>query len=509
MDSEKILLYGGLVVILCTIVWWLAGSGDDLKDEGAPCVDGYECITQTCCDGICKTEEDCKALAIGQECVKNESVCQTGLVCCTGLEDDHWLCRPANACGNSNEGEVCVKQDQCTLGLNCCHTADDWNQQHCKTNSDCVKAIGEQCVKDLECKSTFCCLGKCAEAKKCGDASPKENGSACVTPRDCLSQICSGTPTASCRATLDPELGAVGQACLKNAECSTNVCCASSYESTHLTCQHPHDCLRKDGLLCNTDSNCISGICCEKMGQGDRKKCQSDAVNCKGKEDDPCSVALPCTTGYECCHGNSPPDPTFKCRERNQCLLNTGEVCSHNRECIPGESVCCASDKDKEMRCRPVGDCSEIDCLVKTGYFRSCEPERDSCPSCHVPRVCRSDTQDFRYLEDGLVLPVPAGSWCLPKNASFQCQPYVSNNMFMTDLEKWGCQCKYPKLIGQTSLGDQCDVLLACNKKGVLVHKTDKIPWSIQSTWDPQTDGICECSPGYSFVEEDGYKKCV
>lgn len=506
----------GLVAIASLVVYFVIFYKSDetsLKEVGEPCRNGFECVTQTCCQSdvdiepLCQMEETCKALGIGDTCIKDETPCQPGLTCCTGMDDALWLCRPGNRCSQSTEGASCVLPEDCSAGLKCCGGSEDRERLMCRKPSACLKENGAVCVQDKECRDFFCCSGQCAAPSQCSDAHPQPDGHQCNTSRDCTSRVCcSGV----CKASLDEcpsELTAEGMPCNANLECVTNLCCESSPSLT--TCQHPDGCLKKEGEYCSSSLQCRSSVCCQKGA--DRRKCQEDTINCKREENQPCDIGTPCVPELKCCKGNSLyPMDDFTCRPLEKCILNLGDPCTSDVECVPGETVCCTRKNDPQRRCHPVNACSKITCPVETSMLRSCLPSNDSCGACSDTRVCRTIQQNFTYQDkEGQLIQAPPGDWCLPEPPSFQCQASVADTVFVTDLEKWGCHCKFPKLIHQTSLGGPCAKVLACKPNGTLVHKTTKYPWTTESDWDPDVHGMCLCAPSYTYVEDDGYKKCV
>jgi len=505
-SSEKLAVFVSIAVIGLVALWFLV-TGGGLAEVGEPCESSSQCTTQICCRGIC--EQDCQQLGIGEYCIKDESVCQTGLTCCTGTEDDHWLCRPGSACEESNEGTVCTSSMECTHGLTCCNASQSDVQRKCRRATDCLRGTGAECTRDDQCVSYFCCGGQCAASPEtCSDANPLGVGAKCKTPRDCLNQVCSD---AHCRASLDPNKTQVGQPCSANDQCATNVCCNMG-KPAGLTCGHPDDCLRTDGSLCSVHADCKSAVCCQKVDTL-RRKCVADGANCLREPGQECSPALPCVVPYTCCKGNSlEPDATMRCRLREKCLLQLGEKCTDSREC-DATAVCCAGINDRhQMRCRKLPECAKTDCPVEMGILRSCTPgSQDSCPACKHDRICRDSSLAYMDKEGSLLQTLP-GNWCLPPDPSstVQCQPSVSQTAFVSPLERWGCHCSWPKLIGQSSLGGPCNVVLACNNKGRLVHKTTHAPWSETSQWNPSSEGKCDCNAGYEYKEtEDGRKMCI
>jgi hypothetical protein len=102
------------------------------------------------------------------------------------------------------------------------------------------------------------------------------------------------------------------------------------------------------------------------------------------------------------------------------------------------------------------------------------------------------------------------GSWCLPSRPEkSSCQPSASFDIYQSDIDAWGCQCRYPKLISQPTFGAKCNQILACKPNGALVNKDTFSPWDEKSTWNPSTEGVCQCAPGYHAVETPLEKECV
>ena len=502
-------LWGVLTIVL--LLWYFTSS-PGLLENGFPCRSGFDCISGTCCQNkgdfepVCQQEGSCEALGIGENCVKDETVCQPGLKCCTGKDDNDWICRPGSNCLESNEGDECVKNEECSEGLTCCKTKEDRFVSHCKKPSACLKKDKSTCVKDAECDSFFCCGGVCSPPENCSP-QPKEPGYPCTSPKGCLTQICCG---GQCRETLEEckDFLSVGKSCGKGSECATNVCCLGKL-GEGLTCLHPDDCLKDEGNFCNDHLDCKDDICCAKVNM-DRKVCQNDKNNCLGNDHDDCST-IPCFTPLKCCKGIDSDRPAQSlCRPQELCLLNEGEECVDSQQCSE-KFVCCQTDYDAKARCRSTAECKKMTCPVKVGQLQSCSSSKDTCATCLYNRVCTTldGSSDWNYSINSHITPIPTGSWCLPPYPDKKCQPFVSKDVFQSDIESWGCVCKYPTLVSQPAFGAKCNQAIACKPGGALVNKDTFLPWTEESTWDPSTDGKCECSPGFHAVETLLEKKCV
>lgn len=133
-------------------------------------------------------------------------------------------------------------------------------------------------------------------AGSCGAAEPCCQGKTCETGLTCASNgVCCGTGGFGCQT---------GKECCAGLACPKDgLCCAGITSS----CTKPSDCCT--GLTCTSD-----GIC-DKPAAG-------------GSDGDPCSVAAPCTAGFECSEAG-------KCA---LCGTNGHSCCATQTECNPGLS---------------------------------------------------------------------------------------------------------------------------------------------------------------------------
>jgi hypothetical protein len=127
--------------------------------------------------------------------------------------------------------------------------------------------------------------------------------------------------------------------------------------------------------------------------------------------------------------------------------------------------------------------------------------------------------------------------WCLiPIEENSKCNPFTSDTILTETSKgnyKWSCNCKYPNLVQQSIIGENCNNVVACNvdeNLGDLYIKTDKkcsssSPcdntekcntddnfcyklWGIDQNEDP-TKGICICNNDAFYEDLTETKLCV
>jgi hypothetical protein len=137
------------------------------------------------------------------------------------------------------------------------------------------------------------------------------------------------------------------------------------------------------------------------------------------------------------------------------------------------------------------------------------------CNSC-LNKKCIDVKDDYKYTMEGQALSVPNGRWCLtPKITELKCNPQTGDSILAKRGKEfvWKCNCKYPAIVRNAGPFGDCSEVVACDG-GDLVCPSGESKcvagekWTEKSSWDP-TLGICKCSEGYKFLDQEGQKLCV
>ena len=219
------------------------GTACQLKvADGVACVNGYECTSELCIDGVCCASacdglcESCaQAGSLGSclpipdgtdpevECVVNNDL--TCLGTCNGLGGCAFP-GPTQSCGapvcnasNAQVESLCNGGGECELVPTACalYLCDDPSGL-CHAN----------CANDLACIDTaYCQTGACAPKK--------DDGSDCTAPNQCLSDFCESVPASmqkKCCNTLCPAPlnCSTGECLCSTVSCAVGVACVTWFE---------------------------------------------------------------------------------------------------------------------------------------------------------------------------------------------------------------------------------------------------------------------------------------
>ena len=406
--------------------------GDDAGEDHATGAEGGKCCYEgemlesggtaasvLCLDGLLY---DCNDLAVDDSdlgiAVVNCEV-RGGLYCGA---DGVWLEGMENGCGCASD-EACLA-GFCRDGVCCdadclspcmdCSTgqclsvvaADDdpecMGDYSCNADGLCLKKTGLTCDLAEECGSGFCADGSCCD-------------SACLDP-------CLNCATGTCAAVADEE---DLPECMGDFSCNGDGICL---KKTGLTCDLDQDCVSghcKDGACCQTACagscfECSTGTCNAVLGMEDPPECEGDFAcddigACRRKEGLACTVDSQCLSTWcvdgACCESEcttpcffcgtgsceavagADDDPECSgdssCGPQGECLLHDGQGCSEGPECLSGY---CTDDHCCNQECAsPCFSCATGSCIAVTGS--------DDLPECTGTTTC-DDAGQCR-LKDG------------------------------------------------------------------------------------------------------------
>ena len=105
-----------------------------------------------------------------------------------------------------------------------------------------------------------------------------------------------------------------------------------------------------DGSSCDTDADCVNGLCTQEFGDDHKKcytppggQCNQDITaphksTCSGPNSDICARSGSAFDSKQVCcpSGNKLPDPCTGMREFCTDILEKGEICRHNDQCKSG-----------------------------------------------------------------------------------------------------------------------------------------------------------------------------
>lgn len=215
------------------------------------------------------------------------------------------------------------------------------------------------------------------------------------------------------------------------------------------------------------------------------------------------------------------------CEKNSDCNTNIGETCQfdpdyNKKMCLNGKY------------CLFIPDTELLECDLSN--INSC----DICNN-QPSYKCVEVTADnpYKINQGGQTIEIKHSNvnkgWCLPPiEENNKCNPFTSDTVLTETSEgnyKWSCNCKYPNLVQQSSIGENCNNVVACNVSqnfGNLYIKTDKTCtdnndcaddnekcytdkfcyklWDIDQNQDP-TNGICICTDGKTY--SDFNKLCI
>ena len=264
----------------------------------------------SCQTNVCNTSTGkCGFVAIaeGQPCNADSSVCTQGDACQSGLckpgtsvscNDNNPCtndsCNPASGCVYTANTAPCTDGNACTVGDSCASSA-------CKPGPVAVCSDGNPCTND----SCNAATGSCVYAPNTLNC---DDGNACSSADKCASGVCAGT-TVSCN---------------DNNPCTSDSCNPSTgcvYTNNTLPCT--------DGNACTSGDTCGAGTC---------KGTAIDVATI-------CNDGNPCTTdGCNPASGCAYANNTASCDDGNGCT--TGDVCGGGT-CKSGTNTCgCNADAD-------------------------------------------------------------------------------------------------------------------------------------------------------------------
>jgi len=405
-------------------------SSGCLLEDGVACSASVQCAStvcdllgshtcepaNTCGNGKLETGESCDdgGLATGDGCNAN-CLKEDGVACaasgeCAGVCNPATnQCAPADTCGNGvvESGESCDDGGSAT-GDGC--------------NASCLLEDGQSCTASPQCASTVCdLLGShtCEPANTCGNGVV-EAGEACDDGGLATGDGCN----ASC-------LLEIGAACGGSGQCASTVCdllgshtcepantCGNGVVESGESCDDggvtPGDgcsalCLLENGLACSTSTQCASTVCdllgshtCEPANTCGNGKLEAGEACDDGNtlSQDGCSgfcklePGQPCQANQDCSEGicNTFADPAV-CEDANVCgngVIETGEVCDDgNTQGGDGCTSSCLLENGES--CTANGDCVSGVC-----------DQTESTPTCEPANTCGNGVlEDGEACDDG------------------------------------------------------------------------------------------------------------
>jgi hypothetical protein len=288
--------------------------------EGGPCLDGAQCLSAHCIDGVCCETacgggrlDDCVACSVaagaaadGSCTPLNATPCEDDLYCTTTGTCQSGTCvGSGNPCQGPDEDddchESCSEQDMdcsaydgdgafCSDGI-FCNGVDGCSAGACDTHpgDPCDGPDGDDDCSEVCNEAAGACSGADPDGSSCDD------GDFCNGVDTCASGACAqhgGNPCdgpdgdEDCFETCDP----TGQTCEgydgDGVPCLGGVCSAQG-------------CGREDGAACGDDEecasgNCVNGICCVSAA------CTPYRCGPGGACVASCATSADCADGYRC-----------------------------------------------------------------------------------------------------------------------------------------------------------------------------------------------------------------
>ena len=332
----------------------LAAKGEAC--DPAACEPPLKCVP----NGQGKTGGTCGSPSEAGGACKNHGDCAVGLAC--GATQ---TCEPGGG-----GGQACSGPGTCGAGFAC----DD-------TKLQCVPRVknGEQCLAHRHCEDGLACTGlglsgtcvkqsaigaACSSSKDCADGlfcSIKDNkctvpagdGAACTTSDSCGQLLYCDLPSKSCKP-----LPGEGKACAYSVrQCLPRLTCYSVSKKDQ-TCVKP----RKKGEKCTSQSNCGTGLGCDK----------GVCVDLPGVGST-CLDSMYCKDSY-CDHKDGKVCKAFH---------KTGEKCVGGHEC--GPEGACVGTKADNLKCQALPTEGKA-CLLQcaSGLFCSVKKLPGTC----APAIC-------------------------------------------------------------------------------------------------------------------------
>lgn len=255
-------------------------NGKCYADVGQPCKTIYDCVSSsTKCDGVCILDTSPGAINTGCNPRITSSQCNNGLQCLLSYENDYRCLIPLGGSGCGNNNTSCGIISNSGNGVKCSSNTCVISQQHgkgCSTSADCGGL-------------DFCSSGKCEPSP---NIAPGQKGSYCSPFSDLGLTPCN--EGLQCNAsevynfpygigTCTDSISTIGGKCDATSGCipfsycggsgvcqlpdSPNQCeipgsggiCVDPYVCTAVG--GVRECLGKSTAMCNTQSQCVSGVC--------------------------------------------------------------------------------------------------------------------------------------------------------------------------------------------------------------------------------------------------------
>lgn len=341
-------------------------SAKDCGGGCAPCVTGLacradaDCVTRLCRGGSCR-EPTCLDGVQNQDETDVDCGGRCLVDCSVGAR-----CRLASDCASGLcEASLCAAPDLCANGV----------QDGAETDVDCggrcrLCASGRSCQADVDCRSSSCVSGRCAEPT-CGDG----------------------------RRNLDES----------DVDCGGS--CAVKCDVDHL-CRNAEDCL--SGV-------CADGVCrtCDTpCPQADASRCVGDLVQICTQDANGCrawSAATACAAGLSCsgvtgacepvgCGSVTADGECVSASRIRRCLTTTGagRPLLLENDCAPGES--CSVIAGVGAQCVPAISCAGAAFCAADGSLSTCVQGVTVATACAAG--CSADNPVAAYCSPAPGLPV-------------------------------------------------------------------------------------------------------
>jgi hypothetical protein len=346
------------LVLLCD---GAGGLRDEIDDADVP-VDGLECTSDLCEDGVPSNPPH----AEGTTCAAGTCNAQGE---CTG-------CETADECGGESTfcAQVTCIASVCGIDVTAPGTALPDGDQ---TTGDCVR---------IECDGK----GNAAPAAQDSDV-PSDDGDPC-TDDTCEDGVVVHPPAAANTACSDGGVVCDGNGscveCNNNAQCSGGNACNLPACSDHACTTAP----APSGTACNDGQPCTATDTCNASGAcvGSGNPCAAQV----GDNDSDCSESCNPATGA--CTANDPAGSA--CNDGLFCTAN--DTCNGSGTCSGSGNPCPGADGDT--------DCTES-CNETTNSCSAPDPNGSDCGNC---RFCSGGTCDFECVTGEVCCP--EFELCLP-----------------------------------------------------------------------------------------------